>query len=70
MVAMALLGAVSLGGEQVGYASLVDRNTGRVVWHNAIARNWGDLREVEPANETVDEMLKGFPPLQGAEAAR
>lgn len=70
MVAMALLGAISLGGEQVGYASLVDLNTGQVVWHNAVNRMWGDLREPEPANETVDAMLKGFPALQGAEVRR
>ena len=67
MLAMALLGAISLGGEQVGYASLVDLNTGQVVWHNAVKRMWGDLRDVEPATETVEAMLKGFPALQGAE---
>ena len=70
MLAMALLGAISLGGEQVGYASLVDLNTGQVVWHNVVHRMWGDLRDVEPANETVEAMLKGFPALQGAEAPR
>lgn len=70
MLAMALLGAISLGGEQVGYASLVDLNTGQVVWHNAVNRMWGDLRKAEPAAETVEAMLKGFPVLQGAEVRR
>lgn len=70
MVAMALLGAISLGGEQVGYASLVDLNTGQVVWHNVVNRMWGDLRHAEPANETVEAMLKDFPALQGAGAGR
>ncbi|QJW84336.1 hypothetical protein HK414_12770 [Ramlibacter terrae] len=70
MVAMALLGAITFGGEQVGYASLVDLNTGQVVWHNAVNRMWGDLRDVEPATETVEAMLKGFPALQGAEVRR
>jgi len=64
MVALALLGAVSLGGEQVGYASLVDLRTGRVVWFNQLNRMFGDLREPEPAIETVEALLKGFPGLQ------
>ncbi|HZN48474.1 MAG TPA: hypothetical protein VFB71_12685 [Ramlibacter sp.] len=64
MVAMALLGAISLGGEQLGYASLVDLNTGRVVWFNQLNRMSGDLREPEAAVETVEALLKGFPALQ------
>jgi hypothetical protein len=62
MVAMALLGAITLGGEQVGYASLVDLRTGRVVWFNKLQRMSGDLREPTPAAETVEALLKGFPP--------
>lgn len=64
MVALALLGAISVGGEQVGYASLVDLRTGRVVWFNRLDRMSGDLREAEPAVETVQALLKGFPGLQ------
>jgi hypothetical protein len=64
MVALALLGAISLPGEQVGYASLVDLRTGRVVWFNQLNRMSGDLREPEPAIETVEALLKGFPGLQ------
>jgi hypothetical protein len=64
LLGMALLGAIPLGGEQVGYASLVDLNTGRVVWFNELNRLWGDLREPQSAAETVDALLKGFPPLQ------
>ena len=64
MLAMALLGAISLGGEQVGYASLVDLNTGRVVWFNQLNRMSGDLREPGRAVETVDALLKGFPGMQ------
>ena len=61
MMAMLLLGAISFPGEQVGYASLVDLNTGRVVWFNTLNRMSGDLREAGPAAETVDALLKGFP---------
>lgn len=64
MIGLAALGAISLGGEQVGYASLVDLNTGRIVWFNRLDRMSGDLREPEPALETVETLLKGFPPIQ------
>ena len=64
MIGMALLGVISTGGEQVGYASLVDLNTGRVVWFNDLRRMHGDLREPGSANETVDALLKGFPELK------
>jgi hypothetical protein len=48
-------------GQQVGYASLVDLNTGDIVWFNRLARPSGDLRTREPAQETVRELLKGLP---------
>jgi hypothetical protein len=64
LAALALLGAIPIGGEQVGYASLVDLNSGRVVWFNKLDRLWGDLREPEAAVETVDALLKGFPGFQ------
>jgi hypothetical protein len=61
IVAMALLGGIMLGGEQVGYASLVDLRTGRIVWFNDLSRMAGDLREAQPAAETVEALLKNFP---------
>jgi hypothetical protein len=64
MVAMALLGVGITGGSQIGYASLVDLKTGRVVWFNVVRRASGDLREPEPAKETLEALLKGFPELQ------
>jgi hypothetical protein len=64
MLALAMIGALSLGGEQVGHASLVDLNTGRVVWFNQISRWSGDLREPKPARETVEALLKDFPELK------
>ena len=45
MVALALLGAISVGGSQTGYASLVDLNSGRIVWFNDLRRMSGDLRD-------------------------
>jgi hypothetical protein len=66
MFAMALLGAISTGGEQNAYASLVDLKNGRVVWFNDLRRMWGDLREPGPAAETVEALLKGFPKTEDA----
>lgn len=64
MVVMALLGVGLAGGSQLGYASLVDLNDGRIVWFNDLRRVSGDLREAESAQETVDALLKGFPVSQ------
>jgi hypothetical protein len=49
------------GGLQSAYASLVDLDSGRVLWFNRVARGHGDLREADSATETVDELLKNFP---------
>ncbi|MDB5860374.1 MAG: hypothetical protein JWQ76_4063 [Ramlibacter sp.] len=64
MLGMALVGAFMPGGEQRGYASLVDLNTGRVVWFSGLDRMWGDLRDGGAATETVEALLKGFPGQQ------
>jgi hypothetical protein len=67
MVAIAILSlgrAVATGGQQIGYASLVDLNTGRVVWFNQLLRQSGDLREPDKAAETIDVLLNRFPVTQ------
>jgi hypothetical protein len=64
MIAMALIGAISTGGEQTGYACLVDLDSGRVVWFNDLRRMTGDLRDEKAAMETVETLLTGFPALQ------
>ena len=61
MVVGALLGVGMTGGVQRAYASLVDLRTGQVVWFNRIVRGTGDLREPEPAAETLTALLTGFP---------
>lgn len=62
MVAMALVFGVYMpGGQQMGYASLVDLRDGRIVWFNNLARMSGDLREAKPAFETVEVLMKSFP---------
>lgn len=64
MVMMALMGVGVPGGLQLGYSSLVDLNSGRVLWFNRLIRGSGDLREPQPAKETVDALLANFPTAQ------
>jgi hypothetical protein len=61
MIALAAFGVGVQGGTQVGYASLVDLNTGQVLWFNRLIRGWGDLREAEKAAESLNALLQGFP---------
>lgn len=62
VVILALFGvAMAPGGMQVGYASLVDLNTGQILWFNRLSRGSGDLREAEKAAETLDALLANFP---------
>lgn len=66
-VALTVVGAlfgvvmVPTGGVQVGYASLVDLNTGQVVWFNQLRSATGDLREPEKAARSLDALLHAFP---------
>jgi len=61
IVVMSLLGVGMSGGMQVGYASLVDLETGQVLWFNHLVRASGDLREAKPATESVSALLSAFP---------
>lgn len=61
MVGLALLGVGISGGVQIGHASLVDLQSGRVLWFNKLARGTGDLREPKSASETITQLLTGFP---------
>ena len=61
MVVGALLGVGMGGGVQQAYASLIDLRTGQIVWFNRMVRGTGDLREAEPAAETLNALLTGFP---------
>jgi hypothetical protein len=61
IVGMALLGVGVSGGFQIGYASLVELETGRVVWFNRLVSGFGDVREIEPARATVSSLLGGIP---------
>lgn len=60
-VGMALLGVGVQGGTQFGFASLVDLNSGDIVWFNRLISTTGDLREEKPAVKTVKELLESLP---------
>lgn len=61
MVVAAIFGVGLPGGRQLGFASLVDLNTGEIVWFNRLVRAAGDLRKFEPAKESVGVLMKDFP---------
>jgi len=61
MLAAAAFGVGLKGGQQIGFASLVDLRTGRVVWFNQLASSSGSLKEEKPAAETVKNLLDGMP---------
>lgn len=67
MVGLALLGVGIGGGVQVGYSSLIDLETGQVLWFNQSVSGFGDLRDAASATASVDGLLQGFP---GAGEAR
>jgi hypothetical protein len=56
-----LTGYAPPGGAQIGFASLVDLDTGQIAWFGSVAKGTGDLREAEGAAVTVGVLLKQLP---------
>lgn len=52
---------VATGGTQIAYASLVDLNTGEIVWFNDLVSGSGDLREADKANVTMSRLIGALP---------
>jgi hypothetical protein len=61
IVGAAILGVGVPGGQQVGFASLVDLRTGDIVWFNRLFNPAGDLRTPEPAGRAVQSLLVELP---------
>jgi len=61
IVGAALLGVGVPGGQQWGFASLVDLRTGDIVWFNRLVSPTGDLRKAEPAGDAVKSLLAELP---------
>jgi hypothetical protein len=57
----AVFGVGIQGGTQIGYASLVNLNSGDIVWFNKLTRASGDLRTAKASEETVSQLLNSFP---------
>ncbi len=61
ILAAVLLGAGAPVSPQIGFASLVDLESGQVVWFNRIFNGGGDLRDQEKAQPTLVKLLNEFP---------
>jgi len=61
IIGAAILGVGVQGGQQIGFASLVDLRTGDIVWFNRLFSTSGDLRTEQPAQKTVDALIKALP---------
>jgi hypothetical protein len=61
MVAAAIFGVGIQGGMQLGFASLVDLQTGQIIWFNRLVRGVGDLRTPEAAEKAIQELLVNIP---------
>jgi hypothetical protein len=61
MLLAAVFGAIAPGGAQIGFASLVDLETGDVLWFSRMDRASGDLRTAGAADESVKTLLEDFP---------
>jgi len=65
----ALLGAYVPSGVHIGYAGLVNLQTGDLVWINADLQMGGDVREPDGAKKRVSQLLEDFPvAAEGTEA--
>ena len=61
ILAAAILGVGIQGGQQVGFISLVDLETGNILWFNRLISGGGDLRTLEPAFNATDNLLEDIP---------
>ena len=49
------------GGQRFAYVSLVELETGDIVWFNVLSSSVGDIRNAEGARSTVDSLLREMP---------
>lgn len=66
-----LIGACVIvsGGQHVAYVSLVELDSGNIVWFNLLRGSKGDVRESEGAGTMVDAIMAGMPTRPGETAA-
>ncbi|MFC4272998.1 hypothetical protein GQF03_07390 [Sneathiella chungangensis] len=61
ILAAAVFGVGIPGGQQVGFVSLVDLETGNILWYNRLISGGGDLRTFEPAFDATENLLEDIP---------
>ena len=61
LTAVLFPGVIPIGGRQVAFASLVNLNNGNIVWFNGYYRSFGDVRDLESAEKTLDKLFEQFP---------
>ncbi len=61
IASLLLVGMPVSGGRQTGLATLVDLQSGAVVWARHLDRSTGDLRQPAAARETADALLEDLP---------
>ena len=54
-------GIIPIGGSQLAFASLVNLNTGDIVWFNGYYRSVGDVRDLKSARDSVSKIFEEFP---------
>ncbi|MDB5724083.1 MAG: hypothetical protein JWQ16_837 [Novosphingobium sp.] len=69
ILAAGLAGVSVKSGVHIGYAGLVDLQTGDVVWLNADAEMGGDVRTEEGVRKRVGQLLEDFPGLKAGPKA-
>lgn len=57
------------GGQHVAYVSLVELESGNIVWFNLLRGSKGDVREADGAGTMVDAIMAGMPSRPGETAA-
>lgn len=66
----AAAGAGVATGSEHGFASLVDLNTGDIVWFNVVGAGSGELRNADGAATAVRSLFKDIPTQQGLSEAQ
>lgn len=62
LMVLGLVAGVSVSlGHQIGYTTLIDLETGQVVWINFLVSQTGDLRTAEEAEQVARQLLTGVP---------
>lgn len=68
LFAAAALGVGVTSGVHIGYAGLVDLETGHLVWLNADGQMGGDVRTQEGMQKRVGQLLEDFPGLKRSQS--